>query len=180
MVFRNVHESRDQKSMKQVQMPKTEWIKTEKLNEWSKNPRIISEHAMNRLKQSIQRNPALLMKRPLLAYVDKAGRTIVYAGNQRLKAAREMGWEEVPVIIDKEIKEKQMIEEAMIDNVAFGELVIEQVRALKIDENFLLEIADIKLNVEEIPKMNNKEITESDIDEDFDTECPKCGFAFVR
>ena len=113
-----------------------EQIEVSKLNEWDKNPRAITDEAFERLKHSIKRNPEFLEKRPLLA-VEKDGRLVVYAGNQRLKAVRALGWEKVPVEVDKGLTEAKMVEQAMIDNAQWGQLVIEKAKALDLGDDFL-------------------------------------------
>lgn len=43
----------------------------------------------------------------------REGQHIVYGGNQRLKAMKLLGWKEADVIIDEDISDEKMIEEAI-------------------------------------------------------------------
>ena len=57
-----------------------------------KNPRKISVEAMEKLKESIERDPEYMENRPIIA--DKNG--TVWGGNQRLKACLDLGKNKVP------------------------------------------------------------------------------------
>lgn len=63
------------------------------LQEWPENPRRIRDDRLEDLKRSLTADPRMLYARPLLALPDGT----VFAGNQRLRAVRELGWEAVPV-----------------------------------------------------------------------------------
>lgn len=115
---------------------------------WEENPRDITDEAMERLKSSLSRNPEFLERRPLLA-TPLNGKLTVYAGNQRLKAAKALGWEKIPVQIVEEITREKMLEEAMVDNVQWGILVKEKLYDLGLDSVFLADL-NIKLDTEEI------------------------------
>lgn len=119
-------------------------IKVEELKEWDLNPRKISDESLERLAESIQRNPEFLSKRPLLVKKTQDG-LIVYAGNQRLKVIKQLGWEEADCIVDDNITEEKMREEAMIDNVQWGELVLSKLPELNLDADFL-KMLDISLD----------------------------------
>jgi len=121
-----------------------EEIEVSKLSEWLDNPREISEKSLKRLIMSIERNPEFLNKRPLLV-TTRDNKLIVYAGNQRLKAIKKLGWNKIPVIIDNEINDEKMKEQAMIDNIQWGELLLEKLPELKLDEEFLKSL-NINLN----------------------------------
>ncbi len=64
------------------------------LRPWPDNPRRISGERLEALKQSMVADPAMLWARPLLALRDGT----VFSGNQRLRVARELGWESIPVL----------------------------------------------------------------------------------
>jgi len=95
-------------------------IEISKLTELSNNPRQISKPKFEQLKKSLKRDPSFLKMRPILAY-PQDGQLIVYAGNQRLKAVKELGWTEVPVIIDQEANLEQIRQRILLDNIEFGE-----------------------------------------------------------
>src|SRR5205814_542402 len=66
----------------------------ERLRCWPGNPRTIRPERLEQLKQALAADPEMLQARPLLALPDGT----VIAGNQRLLAARELGWETIPVL----------------------------------------------------------------------------------
>ncbi len=79
------------------------------------NPRNISHERLAALKRSLEADPDMLMARPLLALPD--GRVI--AGNQRLRAATELGWQTVPTIT-VDLDEQRAKLWALRDNNAYG------------------------------------------------------------
>lgn len=95
-------------------------IELSKLTLLENNPRQISGKNFERLKRDLLDDPEFLEKRPAL--VNKVGDSlIVYAGNMRVRAAIELGWSEIPVIIDEDIPEDIMRKRALRDNQEYGE-----------------------------------------------------------
>jgi DNA modification methylase len=84
------------------------------------NPRTIKDSSFRRLVKSLQDAPRLFNARPLLCS-DRTGKLIVLGGNMRLRAAIELKYGEVPVIIMQGLSEDQEREVAIKDNGAFGE-----------------------------------------------------------
>ena len=99
--------------------PKTEFIKIENLNLLEKNPRTISKENFEILCDSIKSNPDYFWARPILAN-NVSGKNVVYAGNQRLKAAKKLGMKDVPCIIETLSVEKEK-ERTIRDNIELGE-----------------------------------------------------------
>ena len=87
-------------------------IKTNK-----KNPRIIKDEKYKKLVKSIENFPNMLEIRPIV--VDE--NMMVLGGNMRLKACKDAGLTEVPVIVASELTEEQKKEFIIKDNVGFGE-----------------------------------------------------------
>jgi DNA modification methylase len=86
------------------------------LRPWPGNPRRISGERLEALKQSMVADPAMLWARPLLALPDGT----VFSGNQRLRAAVELGWETVPALrVDLDWDRARTW--ALRDNAAYGE-----------------------------------------------------------
>ena len=85
-----------------------------------KNPRLIKDEAFKRLVKSLRESPELFRARPLLCS-DRTGRLVIIGGNARFRAAKELKYTEVPVIIMKGLSEAQ--EQAIIvrDNGSFGQ-----------------------------------------------------------
>ena len=86
-----------------------------------KNPRIIRDDKFEKLKKSIHDFPDMLNKRPLVCFTDKDGKYVVLGGNMRLKASKELGFKELPIILADEWTEEQKQEFLIKDNVGFGE-----------------------------------------------------------
>jgi ParB-like chromosome segregation protein Spo0J len=86
-----------------------------------KNPRTIKDERFEKLKKSIQDFPDMLNKRPLVCFTDTDGKFVVLGGNMRLKAAKDLGLKELPIILANEWTEEQKAEFLIKDNVGFGE-----------------------------------------------------------
>jgi len=86
-----------------------------------KNPRIIKDGKFQKLVKSIQEFPDMLNKRPLVTFTDTDGKYVVLGGNMRLKACKEIGLKEIPIIVADEWTEEQKNEFLIKDNVGFGE-----------------------------------------------------------
>jgi site-specific DNA-methyltransferase (adenine-specific) len=86
-----------------------------------KNPRIIKDGKFQKLVKSIQEFPDMLNKRPLVVFTDVDNKYVVLGGNMRLKACKEIGLKEIPIIIADEWTEEQKNEFLIKDNVGFGE-----------------------------------------------------------
>lgn len=81
------------------------------------NPRIIKDDKFAKLVNSIKGFPKMLELRPIVVNDDM----IVLGGNMRLKACKEAGLKEVPVIKASDLTEEQQREFIIKDNVGFGE-----------------------------------------------------------
>ena len=81
------------------------------------NPRIIKDDKFAKLVTSIKEFPKMLELRPIVVNDDM----IVLGGNMRLKACKEAGLKEVPVIKASELTEAEQREFIIKDNVGFGE-----------------------------------------------------------
>lgn len=73
----------------------TPWLDLAPLKPWPKNPRRITPERMEQLKRSMLADPRMLDTRPLVALPDGT----VIMGNQRLAAARELGWDTIPYVV---------------------------------------------------------------------------------
>jgi hypothetical protein len=81
------------------------------------NPRIIKDDKFRKLVNSIQEFPKMLEIRPIVVNADM----IVLGGNMRLKACKEAGLKEVPVIFADDLTEEEQKQFIIKDNVGFGE-----------------------------------------------------------
>ena len=85
------------------------------------NPRTIKDERFAKLVKSIKDFPEMLEKRPLVCYTDTDGKLVVLGGNMRLKAAKECGLKEVPVMLADDWTAEQRQQFLIKDNVGFGE-----------------------------------------------------------
>jgi DNA modification methylase len=81
------------------------------------NPRILKDDKFVKLTQSIKDFPQMLDIRPIVVNDDM----VVLGGNMRLKACKEAGLKEVPVMKVSALTEEQQREFIIKDNVGFGE-----------------------------------------------------------
>lgn len=93
-------------------------IKKLKLND--KNPRKITDIQFEKLLKNITDDPEYFQMRPCLVNETEKG-MVVYAGNQRLRAAKKLGLKEVPCIIVKDVQEDLLKKRVVLDNVHHGE-----------------------------------------------------------
>jgi DNA modification methylase len=82
---------------------------------WPENPRSITTSRLAELKQALEADPEMLWARPLIALPNGT----VICGNQRLIAARELGWKTIPVITVDLDRERARLW-ALRDNATYG------------------------------------------------------------
>lgn len=133
-----------------------------------RNPRRITKEQMKKLCESLKSDPDFLNNRPVLVH-EKDGDLIVYAGNQRVRAAKSLGWKQIPCIVEKGLSETIIQKRVISDNKTFGEFDYDLLAAewdtdLLISEGFTpkeLNYEPIALDKEEKPKKCKT--------------CPNCG-----
>ena len=81
------------------------------------NPRIIKDDKFAKLVKSINEFPQMLNLRPIVVNDDM----VVLGGNMRLKACKEAGLKEIPIIKASELTQQQQKEFIVKDNVGYGE-----------------------------------------------------------
>lgn len=81
------------------------------------NPRIIKDDKYKRLVKSIKDFPQMLDIRPIVVNKDM----VVLGGNMRLKACKDAGLKEIPIIIAEEFTWEQEKEFIIKDNNSYGE-----------------------------------------------------------
>ncbi len=91
-------------------------MKLSKIKTNPNNPRLIKDDKFHKLVQSIKDFPEMLEKRPIVVNSDM----VVLGGNMRLKACKEAGLKEVPVMV-ADWTEEQQRQFIIKDNVGFGE-----------------------------------------------------------
>jgi ParB-like chromosome segregation protein Spo0J len=81
------------------------------------NPRIIKDDKFKKLVESIKEFPQMLSLRPIVVNDNM----IVLGGNMRLKACKEAGLKEVPIIKASDLNQEQQKAFIIKDNVGYGE-----------------------------------------------------------
>jgi len=90
-----------------------------KLKLLENNPRKIDKDQFQKLTESLLRDPDFLSNRPVLVH-DVDGVFIVYAGNQRVRAAKKLGWKEVPCIVESNLMPDTVERRTLLDNKTYG------------------------------------------------------------
>ena len=118
-----------------------------------KNPRVIKDDKFKKLVQSIKEFPQMLDKRPLVCFSDTDGKYVVLGGNMRLKASKEVGLKELPILLADDWTEEQKNEFLIKDNVGFGEWNWDELQAdwdvAKLEE-WGLDVIGFDLNSDEL------------------------------
>lgn len=83
------------------------------------NPRDITDTNFEKLIISLTRDPEFMTMRPCLVNKTKKG-FFVYAGAQRLKACKSLGWETVPCIVDNDLPDSIIKTRMLKDNIHYG------------------------------------------------------------
>ena len=118
--------------------------------------------------------------------IDKNG--VIVAGHTRYKAAQELGLEKLPCVIADDLTEEQVKAFRIADNKV-GELAEWDFDLLGEELDGILDIDmsnfgfDIDCDIEQTEKEINdcEEINIEDYnDEQFECECPRCGFRFNK
>lgn len=159
---------------------KIEYIDTEKLIPYINNPRI-NDEAVDVVAASIKE---FGFKNPII--IDKEN--VIIAGHTRLKAAKKLGMEEVPVIRVEDLTENQIKAFRIADNktVEFAEWDMELLQ-LELEEledmftGFSEEEKEIIFNVSDIDIdsfFEDTEETNKKKEEEEEIQCPHCGMYF--
>jgi hypothetical protein len=96
---------------------KTQKVKISEVKSNPNNPRLIKDEKFEKLVKSIKEFPKMLEIRPIVVNADM----IVLGGNMRLKACKEAGLKEVPIIFADDLTEDEQKQFIIKDNVGFGE-----------------------------------------------------------
>jgi ParB-like chromosome segregation protein Spo0J len=94
-----------------------------------RNPRVIKDERFDKLCTSLREFPEMLEKRPLVCYTDTDGKFVVLGGNMRLKAAKEIGLKELPIVLADDWTAEQKDQFLIKDNLNFGEFNFDELKA---------------------------------------------------
>ena len=104
---------------------KPEFVKISSIKPNPSNPRTIKDEKFAKLVKSIRDFPEMLELRPIIVNDDD----IILGGNMRLKACKEAGLKEVPIIRASQLTPDQQREFIIKDNLGFGEWEWEMISA---------------------------------------------------
>lgn len=104
------------------------------------NPRTIDEDNEKALRASLQADPEMLYDQPIVVNMYPGREGVVYIGNQRVKVAQSLGWNEVPVLLSSvdPIEEKKRNVKANHHNGQFDQELL---------SGILVELADSGLDM---------------------------------
>ena len=94
-------------------------LNTGQIPDVPKNPRFIRDERFKKLVKSLEDNPEMLSARELLVY-NYDGELIVIGGNMRLRAAKELGFKQLPCKVLDDLTPEQIRAFVIKDNVSFG------------------------------------------------------------
>lgn len=100
------------------------------------NPRTITKADLEKLKESIQKNPDYFEARPIILS-NRTGELMIIAGNQRYEAAKALGLSEVPTVLLEGLTKEREEEIIIRDNVSNGEWDMDLLSALWDPEKLL-------------------------------------------
>lgn len=167
---------------------KMEMVPVEKLVPYVNNARTHSPAQIGKLRASIREygfiNPVII-----------DGKYGIIAGHGRVVAAQEEGLKEVPCVLVDYLTEAQKKAYILADNrmacdAGWDEellrLEIEELQGMDFDvsltgfrEDEISDLFSLKDDGPDDPEGNNKEFDEGEFgDEEFEHECPRCGFRF--
>ena len=92
-------------------------VKLSEIKNNPNNPRILKDDKFAKLVKSIKEFPKMLEIRPIVVNSDM----IVLGGNMRLKACKEAGLKEVPIVLADDLTEDEQKQFIIKDNIGFGE-----------------------------------------------------------
>lgn len=154
--------------------PNFQWIDVKKLTLLEKNPRRITSDQMDKLCKSIQKDPDFLLNRPIL--VNKVNEVYtVYAGNQRVQAAKKLKMKKIPCIIDENLSEDILKSRILKDNKTYGEFDYD-ILANEYDLEHLFDagFSHLELGLEHAAELIDTP-DEDQEKEDVLKTCPHCG-----
>lgn len=97
-----------------------QYRKLSELKELEGNPRTIKKEDFERLKKSLKDNADYFEARPIILS-NRTGELVILAGNQRYKAAKAIGMQEVPTVLLEGLSEAREKEIIIRDNVENGD-----------------------------------------------------------
>jgi ParB-like chromosome segregation protein Spo0J len=139
------------------------------------NPRKITKSNMDKLCDSLINDPTFLRSRPILVNL-KDGVYYVYAGNQRVRAAKKLKWKEIFCNVEQDLSDDLIRQRIVKDNKHAGEFDYD----LLASNYDVSELINFGFSPEELHlNLDNDEIKPSDEEKEKKLKCcPNCGCEF--
>lgn len=153
-----------------------QYIPLSKLKFYEKNPRKIDKVQFEKLCNNILADQDFFVMRPCLVTIID-GKQVIYAGNQRARAAKKLGIKEVPCIVAENISEEILKKRIVLDNLHHGEFDYEML-ASDYDIPELIELGMTEKEMGIISEIEADKIEEEEKEEKPEQckLCPKCGY----
>lgn len=140
------------------------------------NPRVIKDNQFAKLCKSIKDNPELFEAQPIILS-DRTGELVIIAGNQRYKAAKEVGLAEAPTVLLSGLTEAKEREIIIRTNVLNGEwdwdLLRDEWNSDEL-EDWGVDMPDFMDDTDVQPTVQGKPIEDDDFDEEKDDVPQRC------
>ena len=145
-------------------------VPIDKIVQYERNPRFISDEAVEAVKESIKQTDYLT---PIL--IDEAN--TILAGHTRLRALYELGFTSVDCVCIEGLTEEQKRKFRLLDNRT-AEIASWDLEKLQ-EELDGLDFGDFDFWSKELEKMGTKLISENEPKEEKPIICPRCGKVIV-
>lgn len=159
-------------------MIEIQYILIKDLKLLERNPRKIDKPQFEKLVKSLQEDKDFFDCRPCLVNIEEDGTKRVYAGNQRVQAAKKLKWKQVPCIVDNGLDENIIKSRILKDNLHYGIfdddiLMADYDISTLVDAGFTPEqLTGDYGNIEEVKSKDQEEKSEKL------KMCPACGHEF--
>lgn len=156
-------------------------IRISKLKYLKDNPRKISSKNLDKLKRELEEYDELLDARPVLVNQTREGFE-VFSGNHRVKAAKELGWQEIPAFVFQDLDRQRMKEIALIENQHYAEHDFQELS--KSEWSKLIKKLDLpELKYKSIMGDTERDFENDDLTDEYEQKefkhiCPRCKFEF--
>ena len=154
-----------------------EHISLKKLKFLERNPRTITKAQMQKCVDSLRTYPEFLSARPVLVNL-RDDKYIVYAGHQRVKAAKKLKWETIECYVSHDMSDEEMKHRVILDNAHYGDNDFD-ILANEYDVELLLECGFTEKELQLDADESAIEILSEDSEDQNETEdkikyCPHC------
>lgn len=149
------------------------------------NPRTIDEKNAQALMNSLRSDPEMLYDQPIVVNMYPGREYVVYIGNQRVKAAKELGWQDVPVLLSSvdPVEEKKRNVKANHHNGQFDQELLSSILHDFTDSG--MDMTTLGYTADDLTSAMDFSDLEANQDPEYDGiagkqakehTCPQCGY----